>query len=93
MTAPASYPMTITPLADVASRKDRNGRSFLSFRADVTASGRTTQRTVRAFGARAATALPRLRKGVPVGGRFSYDSFEGGSGEHSQTLRIVSLND
>jgi hypothetical protein len=93
MTAAVSYPMTITPLAKVVTQKDRNGRGYLSFRADVTASGRTTQRTVRAFGARASSALPKLNKGVPVSGRFSYDSFAGGSGEHSQTLRIVSLND
>ena len=93
MPAPASYPMTITPLADVASRKDRNGRSYLVFRAEVSAAGRTSRRTVRAFGARVETALPRLHKGVPVSGRFSYDSFEGDAGEHSQTLRIVSINE
>jgi hypothetical protein len=92
MANPASYPMTITPLADVVGRKDRNGRTFLSFRAQVTAAGKTSQRTVRAFGARVGDAMAQLKKGIPVSGRFSYDSFEGGAGEHSQTLRIVSLN-
>ena len=92
MTAPASYPMTITPLSEVAGRRDTNGRRYLAFRAEVSASGRVSQRTVRAFGARVEEALPKLRKGVPVSGRFSYDSFQGGAGEHSQTLRIVSIN-
>lgn len=92
MATPASYPMTITPLADVTGRKDRNGRTFISFRAEVSASGKTSARTVRAFGARVGEAMKQLKKGIPVSGRFSYDSFEGGAGEHSQSLRIVSLN-
>lgn len=87
----ATYPMTITPLARVSKRTDRNGRKFLSFRADVSAAGKASQRTVRCFGPKVDEVAGSLRQGVPVSGRFAYDSFTGEDGSHSQTLRIVSL--
>lgn len=86
-----TYPMTITPLSEVTRKRDRQGRGYLSFRAEVDAGEGRSQRTVRAFGAKVAESLPMLRKGVAVKGRFSFDSFTGGDGSHSQTLRIASL--
>ena len=91
MAALVSYPMTITPLVEVRKRRDRNGRAFISFRAAVSAGDRKSERTVRAFGPRVEDNLKKLRKGIAVEGRFSFDSFDGDDGSHSQTLRIVSI--
>lgn len=91
MTTLNSYPMTITPLSNVTRRSGKGGSKYISFRADVESAGKISQRTIRAFGPRVDEALPKLRKGVPIEGRFSYDSFTGVDGNHSQTLRIVSL--
>ena len=86
-----SYPMTITPLDAVRSRKDSRGKPYLSFRAHTESGGRAKERTVRIFGDDVATMGPLLHKGVAVAGRVAYDSFVGKDGRHSQSMRIVSI--
>lgn len=92
MPVPNSYPMTITPLVDVRRRKDAGGRPYLSFRARTQTAERSTEKTVRCFGPNVADFIGQLRKEVPVSGRLSYDSFTGGDGKQSQSLRLISLD-
>lgn len=87
-----TYPMTVTALKRVTRRKDKNGKPYVSARMMVGAGDKpATERTVRAFGPMAATAVAMLQKGVPVQARVAYDSFSGEDGTRGQTLRIVSL--
>lgn len=87
-----TYPITLTAMKRITRRKDKNGKPYVSARMMVsTADKPATERTVRAFGPLAATAVAVLKKDVPVQARVAYDSFSGEDGSRGQTLRIVAL--
>lgn len=87
-----SYPMTITPLVQVRALKDRQGRRYLSFRANAATSSESGERTVRVFGdANVTRMLRHLQKDVAVSGRVAFESFTAKDGQRAQTLRLVSI--
>lgn len=86
-----TYPVVITPISHVTSRRGTNGAAYLSFRAIVESAGRRNERTVRCFGKLVDDTKRLLRKDVPVKTRVAFDHFKGADGKSSQTMRIVEL--
>lgn len=89
MTDSAVYPMTITPLHRVTKKTDRNGRRYMSFRAlTATSKGEGPEMRVHVFGPNVEQFAGKLRKGISIALRVSFDHFAGEKGR-GQVLRVI----